>query len=102
MWNVPAKAAAGSTASSRSLGSRERSMLTLSWAPSGASSVGTGSAPAAASRVFSTVGAHAAWMVVARAEPPSQVTSPSGVDREHRVEVRISAPDPTRPGPGRR
>ena len=40
MWKVPAKAAAGSTAASRSRGSRDSSMLTLSWAPSGAASVG--------------------------------------------------------------
>ena len=34
-WNVPANASRGSTAASRSRGSRESSMLSLSWAPSG-------------------------------------------------------------------
>ena len=100
MWNVPAKAARGSTRSSRSRGSRDRSMLTLSCAPSGAGSVSTGPAPARASSWLRTAGASPDSTVdpcAVRSPSPCwrQVTSPSGSTETTSAPVSTVAPAAT-------
>ncbi len=68
MWKVPAKASRGSTERSRSFGSRVSSMLTLSWAPSGA---GGGGSPSRAARSLGEA--------LTRTWPAWTVPSPSAV-----------------------
>ena len=94
-WKVPPKAASGATSASRRRGSRRSSMLTLTWAPSGALDPPAERSAARASRASSTAGPTAAqheataraWLLDRRSS-----TSPSGLIAVTSAPVRRSAP----------